>query len=73
MTAPAPATAYTRPLHYTVVGVDSANNTGAVSNIVRVSMKWEPGPESRNAATVQVRREMKILYHLTENGANRQK
>ena len=56
MTAPAPAMAYTRPLHYTVVGVDSANNTGAVSNIVRVSMEWEPGPESRNAATVEVRR-----------------
>ena len=61
VTAPAPAMAYTRPLHYTVVGVDSANNTGAVSNIVRVSMQWEPRPESRNAATVQVRKEMKIL------------
>ena len=54
VTAPAPARAYSRPLLYTVVGVDSANNTGAIGNIIRVSMQWQPRPERINAATVEV-------------------
>ena len=54
VTAPAPARAYSRPLLYTVVGVDSANNTGALGNIIRVSMQRQPRPERINAATVEV-------------------
>ena len=39
-----------------MVGVDSANNTGAIGNIIRVTMEREPRPERINTA-VEVRRD----------------
>ena len=56
VTAQVPALAYSMPLLYTVVGVDSSNNTGAISNIIRVTMQQQPRPERSNAATVEVRK-----------------
>ena len=55
VTFPVPSCAYTRPLHYTVVGVDSANNTGVIGNVIRVTMGWEPRPERINTAKMEVR------------------